>query len=61
MSALMSLPESQFGKIMSLPDELILTYFRLVTRWNPEQIADMEAGLNEEPNSSNDGQKTTGN
>jgi tyrosyl-tRNA synthetase len=40
-------PESQFGKIMSLPDELILTYFRLVTRWNPEQIAYIESGLKE--------------
>ena len=54
-------PESQFGKIMSLPDELILEYSRLVTRWNPVQIADMEAGLKEGRIHPHDSQKTTGN
>lgn len=31
-------PESQFGKIMSLPDELIFEYFALVTRLSQEEI-----------------------
>ncbi len=37
--------ESQFGKVMSLPDELIMPYFTLVTRWLPEQVVDLEFQL----------------
>ncbi len=31
-------PEEQYGKIMSLPDKAMLQYFRLATRWLPDQI-----------------------
>ncbi len=40
-------PEDMYGKVMSLPDEAMLAYFRLVTRWTPEEIADIERGLAE--------------
>jgi tyrosyl-tRNA synthetase len=36
---------SQFGKVMSLSDEMILTYFSLVTRWKPDQVAALEIQL----------------
>lgn len=39
-------PDTQYGKVMSLPDKLMLHYFNLVTRWLPEQIAAIEADLN---------------
>lgn len=32
-------PKEMFGKIMSIPDRLIIPYFRLVTDYAPEQIA----------------------
>lgn len=35
----------QFGKIMSMPDELILRYFSLVTDAFPEEIAQMKADM----------------
>ena len=41
-------PETQYGKVMSLPDKLMIHYFNLVTRWLPEQIATIEADLNED-------------
>jgi tyrosyl-tRNA synthetase len=31
-------PETQYGKVMSIPDEAMRSYFELVTRWAPEQI-----------------------
>jgi len=34
--------KDMYGKLMSLPDEAMLQYFRLVTRWTPTQIAEME-------------------
>jgi tyrosyl-tRNA synthetase len=34
-----------FGKVMSLPDAAMGSFFRLVTRWNPEAIASLEADL----------------
>lgn len=41
-------PEDIVGKIMSIPDDLILRYFELVTDWHPDQInqlkQDLEAG-----------------
>ncbi len=40
-------PEDMYGKIMSLPDHVMLTYFRLVTRYLPEQIAQIERDLKE--------------
>ena len=38
-------PEEQYGKVMSIPDEAMLQYYRLVTRLTPAQIAEIEIGL----------------
>jgi len=38
-------PEQQYGKTMSIPDEAMLSYFKLVTRLEPPQIAQIEADL----------------
>lgn len=38
-------PEQQYGKVMSIPDEAMPQYFRLVTRFEPSQIAQIEADL----------------
>jgi tyrosyl-tRNA synthetase len=38
-------PEDMYGKVMSLPDEAMSSYFKLVTRWSPDRIAQMEADL----------------
>jgi tyrosyl-tRNA synthetase len=38
-------PEVIYGKVMSIPDEIMLDYFRLVTRWTPDQVAQLEADL----------------
>lgn len=40
-------PDTQYSSVMSLPDELIVHYFNLVTRWLPEQIAALESGIKE--------------
>lgn len=40
-------PEDMYGKVMSLPDEAMSNYFRLVTRWSPERVEQMEADLEE--------------
>ena len=34
--------EDMFGKVMSIPDTAMPSYARLVTRWQPHQIAAME-------------------
>jgi tyrosyl-tRNA synthetase len=39
------LPEQQYGKVMSIPDEAMLQYYRLVTRFEPTQIVQIEADL----------------
>lgn len=38
-------PEDMYGKVMSIPDPAMLTYFKLVTRYTPAQIAAIERGL----------------
>ena len=38
-------PEEQYGKVMSIPDEAMLQYFRLVTRFGPARIAQVRAAL----------------
>jgi len=38
-------PEEMYGKVMSLPDHAMLDYFTLVTRYQPDQIAAIRAGL----------------
>jgi len=37
--------EDMYGKIMSLPDGAMLTYFRLLSRYTPAQVAAIEAAL----------------
>ncbi len=36
-----------YGKVMSVPDKAMPMYFRLVTRWTPPEIAELEKGLAE--------------
>ena len=38
-------PGEQFGKLMSLPDELMPRYFMLTTGWRPDQVAEVTGGL----------------
>jgi tyrosyl-tRNA synthetase len=38
-------PNDIYGKIMSIPDESMPIYSRLVTRWSPEKIEEMEKAL----------------
>lgn len=38
-------PEVMYGKVMSIPDEAMLDYYRLVTRFNPAEIAQVERAL----------------
>jgi tyrosyl-tRNA synthetase len=40
-------PEDMYGKVMSIPDKAMGQYFRLVTRWTPHQIGEIEVGLAE--------------
>ncbi len=45
--ALLSPPEDKYGKVMSLPDKAMSAYFRLVTRWTPAEIANIEGQISE--------------
>ncbi len=38
-------PEDMYGKVMSLPDFAMPVFFKLVTRYTPAQIAEIEKGL----------------
>jgi tyrosyl-tRNA synthetase len=38
-------PKQQYGKVMSIPDEAMLSYYKLVTRFSPAQIAQVEADM----------------
>jgi len=38
-------PDDVYGKVMSLPDQAMSDYFRLVTRWTADEIASMEQNL----------------
>ena len=44
---IMATPEDMYGKVMSLPDHVMLTYFKLVTRYKPDQIDQIERDLKE--------------
>ena len=44
---LLSTPEDMYGKVMSVPDKAMGLFFRLVTRWTPPQIQEIEAGMAE--------------
>jgi tyrosyl-tRNA synthetase len=38
-------PNEMYGKVMSIPDSVLLNFFTLVTRYGPQQIAAIERGL----------------
>lgn len=38
-------PETMYGKVMSLPDEVMGSYFRLVTRWASDEVEQIQADL----------------
>ncbi|MEJ5223123.1 MAG: tyrosine--tRNA ligase [Anaerolineales bacterium] len=40
-----SSPEDMYGKVMSVPDQAMVQYARLVTRWGPPEVAAFERGL----------------
>ncbi|RME08111.1 MAG: tyrosine--tRNA ligase [Anaerolineae bacterium] len=42
---LLSSPEEMYGKVMSIPDKAMGAYFRLVTRFTPAEIEQIEADL----------------
>ena len=44
---LFSSPEDMYGKVMSVPDKAMGHFFRLVTRWTPPEIDELEAGMAE--------------
>jgi tyrosyl-tRNA synthetase len=43
--SLLATAEDMYGKIMSLPDSAMMPYFRLLSRWPPEQIDQLEVAL----------------
>jgi tyrosyl-tRNA synthetase len=43
---LLSTPEDMYGKIMSVPDKAMGQFMRLVTRWTPDRIMEIESTLN---------------
>lgn len=38
-------PKDMYGKVMSVPDKAMSQYFRLVTRWTPPEITELEEGM----------------
>ncbi len=40
-------PDDMYGKVMSLPDTALPVFFRLVTRYTPERIAQLEANMSD--------------
>jgi len=44
---LLSTPEDMYGKLMSIPDKAMGAYMRLLTRWTPPEIEDLERGMAE--------------
>ncbi len=42
---MMTTPEDMYGKVMSVPDGAMPLFFKLITRYTPEQIAAVEKGL----------------
>jgi len=42
---ILATPEDMYGKVMSLPDAAMPTFFKLVSRYTPAQIAAIEQGL----------------
>jgi tyrosyl-tRNA synthetase len=42
---LLSTPEDMYGKVMSVPDKAMGQYLRLLTRWTPDEITELESGM----------------
>ncbi len=42
---LLSTPEDMYGKVMSIPDKAMGKFFRLVTRWTPSEIDEIETSM----------------
>lgn len=42
---LLATPEDMYGKVMSVPDKAMPHFFRLVTRWTPTEISELETGM----------------
>lgn len=42
---LLAAPEDMYGKVMSVPDKAMGQFMRLVTRWTPDRVAEVEAAL----------------
>jgi tyrosyl-tRNA synthetase len=42
---ILATPEDMYGKVMSLPDNVMPVYFKLATRYTPQQVAAVEAAL----------------
>jgi len=42
---ILATPEDMFGKVMSLPDSAMPVFFKLVTRYTPQQVAAVEEAL----------------
>lgn len=40
-------PEDMYGKVMSVPDKAMGKYYRLLSRWTPKEIAELEKGIHE--------------
>jgi tyrosyl-tRNA synthetase len=38
-------PAEQFGKVMSIPDDVMSDYFQYATDWPPERVAEVQANL----------------
>lgn len=38
-------PEDMYGKLMSIPDQSMPVYFRLVTRWSPDKVEEIEKAV----------------
>jgi tyrosyl-tRNA synthetase len=38
-------PEEQFGKLMSIPDDLMASYFALTTGWDPDRVDEVTRQL----------------
>jgi tyrosyl-tRNA synthetase len=45
---ILAAPEDMYGKVMSLPDNVMPIYFKLVTRYMPDQIRAIESALAKE-------------
>jgi len=43
--ALNTTPEDMYGKVMSIPDSAMPSFFRLVTRWSPAEITEVEESI----------------